>query len=138
MSTNNDEVCVCEGGKTFKDCCIHKIQNGQFNDKKANECDIVDDNCPLCVLEQSANTEDGRDFNMLDRFVIDIIIAEHYKDQMLKILKESGIRPEVIQAFERTGLLPSKENMGLFTRQDVEMWEEAIEKYRKKGDHKSQ
>jgi hypothetical protein len=51
------------------------------------------------------------------------------EDRIVKAMADAGIRPELIYAYRKTGLLVSDENYGKLSPEDREAWEAAIEEY---------
>jgi hypothetical protein len=51
--------------------------------------------------------------------------AEHLEAMMVEKMKEAGVHPALIYAFERTGLLVTEENQHLIPESDLAEWEAA-------------
>jgi hypothetical protein len=50
-------------------------------------------------------------------------------DRIVKAMADAGIRPELIYAYRKTGLLVSDENYGKLSPEDRDDWHAAIEEY---------
>jgi hypothetical protein len=51
---------------------------------------------------------------------------------MVRTMKDAGIRPEIIYAFEKTGRLVTETNYKNLSKADLAEWEAAIDEYFKK------
>jgi hypothetical protein len=51
---------------------------------------------------------------------------------MVEDMKAAGLDPAFIYAFEKTGLLVTKQNQHLIPEQDLAEWDAAIEEYERK------
>ena len=47
-----------------------------------------------------------------------------------KDLQASGVRPEVLYAFQKTGILVTRENQFQVTPDELKCWQEAVEEYK--------
>ena len=47
----------------------------------------------------------------------------------IEAMRAAGIRPALIYAYERTGLIVTKENRSLMSAADLDEWEDAIAEY---------
>jgi len=56
---------------------------------------------------------------------------EYIEAEMVDIMKEIGMDPAFIYAYEKTGLLVTEENKDKMTDLDLEEWREAVEGYRR-------
>jgi hypothetical protein len=50
--------------------------------------------------------------------------------QIAQALKQAGIDPALVHAFEQTGLLVTEDNQHLIAEQDLRTWEAAVADYR--------
>ena len=48
---------------------------------------------------------------------------------MIQTMQTAGMSPELIYAFEKTGLLVTEMNQHLIPEKDLEEWDEAIQEY---------
>ena len=92
--------CPCGSGKEFKDCCGSKQFNG-FEDRGNH-------NKPISSLA--------------DGFPPDEVI-DHL---MVKRMRQSGVDPAIIYAFEKTGLLVTEDTLDLIPSHDLGKWENAV------------
>jgi hypothetical protein len=65
-------------------------------------------------------------------FFSDLPHLEHLEAMLVEDMKEAGLDPAFVYAFEKTGLLVSEENQHLIPERDLEEWRSAIEEYRRK------
>ena len=47
----------------------------------------------------------------------------------IKAMVEANINPVLIYAFKKTGMLMGKDNIHLFSDEDIEEWNQAVEEY---------
>ena len=71
----------------------------------------------------------GRDFGPNDRLFFDMPPLEHVEHEIVQAMKQAGLDPAMIYAFERTGLLVTEENEHLLSEADLAEWEAAIDEY---------
>ena len=50
----------------------------------------------------------------------------------VEAMRAAGVRPELIYAYERTGLIVTRENRKLMSAADLDEWEDAIAEYRER------
>ena len=67
-----------------------------------------------------------------DNLFFDMPPLEHAEPFMVEAMKQAGLDPAVIYAFEKTGLLVTEANQHLITDVDRAKWEAAVLKYRAK------
>ena len=53
---------------------------------------------------------------------------------MVQAMKQAGIHPAYVYAFEKTGLIVSEENQHLLPEKDLAEWEAAIREYEARHD----
>ena len=54
---------------------------------------------------------------------------EHIEHKIVEAMKEAGIDPAIIYAYEKTGRLVTEENRNLLSDADLDEWQAAIEEY---------
>jgi hypothetical protein len=47
----------------------------------------------------------------------------------VEAMRAAGVRPALVYAYERTGLIVTRENRGLLSAADLDEWEDAIAEY---------
>lgn len=132
---NPDELCPCGTDLIYQDCCWDKDFDWVINDE--GEC--------ARVIPVNADVEEALD--NARKVFIDIFGREPYKTdpmfplkyfhneddlerETIKIMRESGMRPEIVYAYEKTGgLLVTEENWNMLPTKDQELWDEAIDEY---------
>lgn len=45
-------------------------------------------------------------------------------------MKAAGIDPALIYAYKKTGMIPTEDNLNLWSKAEMDMWEAAIDEYR--------
>lgn len=58
--------------------------------------------------------------------------ADEQRAAIVATLRTVGVRPALVYAFERTGLLVTTENRKLISASDLDEWEDAIAEYEEK------
>ncbi len=77
----------------------------------------------------------GRDPRPNDPIFFDMPPVEHFEFYMAQDMRRAGIAPELIYAFEKTGLLVTTMNQDLIPEKDLEDWDAAIGEYFDKQDN---
>ena len=128
--------CPCGSGKKYKHCCYGK--GFEFVEDEAGG---VFRSTPLSgemktMLEgqrQKFIEKYGREPGAADPVFFDMPPLEQVEFQMVKAMKEAGLDPAFIYAFEKTGgLLVTEQNKHLISDKDLVAWQDAIEAYRAK------
>ena len=87
------------------------------------------------VIEQQHQKfveEFGREPGPEDNLFFDLPHQEVVEHVMVEGMKEAGIDPAIIYAFEKTGLMVTEANEHLISDVDLEKWDEAITEYEMK------
>jgi hypothetical protein len=131
---------MCGSGKKFKVCCakhisktiVRNIETGQKMVKMSPELARL-----MEVQNQSFIEKFGREPGPGDPIFFDPTkdIPTPMTEEMIKKLtvtdmRNAGMSPELIYAYEKTGFVVLKENEHLFTKEDLEVWNDAVRKYR--------
>lgn len=129
--------CPCGSGKTYESCCYGKgfewleSDDGTLYRSVPISEEIADalrkNREPSTVTPDGSLKPDDRLFSGLGPF-------EHLEHQMAEELKNAGMDPAVIYAFEKTGLLVSEENQHLIPDVQLAEWEAAIREYYSKSE----
>jgi predicted glycoside hydrolase/deacetylase ChbG (UPF0249 family) len=72
----------------------------------------------------------GREPGPDDRVFFDAPHQEHVEHEMVQAMKQAGINPAKIYAFEKTGRIVSEDNLHLLSDADLAEWQAAIDEYR--------
>ena len=91
--------CPCGSGKEFKDCCDGE-QFDRFDDGSCNE--------PISSLADGGSPD------------------EVVENLMIEGMRQSGVDPAIIYAFQKTGLLVTEGTLDLIPDQDLDKWEDAV------------
>ncbi len=54
---------------------------------------------------------------------------EQFREESERAMVEAGIRPEIIYAYRKTGLIVTQDNYGKLPKSAVAEWEAAVEEY---------
>jgi hypothetical protein len=133
--------CPCGSGKTYKHCCYNK----DFEYLVDDEGDIfksipVSDGLAEVIDEQKRRFVEkySREPGPGDNLFFDMPPLEHAEHFMVEAMKQAGLDPAIIYAFEKTGLLVTEANQHLISDVDRAKWEAAVLEYRaKQGDDDS-
>lgn len=124
--------CPCGSGKKYKHCCYRKdfewVEDDEGNIFKAMP--ISDEMKDLLDEQHDSFVQQcGREPKPDDPLFPDAPHPEHMEHQMVEMMKEAGINPAIIHAFEKTGRLVTEENQHLLSDAELDQWESAIEEY---------
>ena len=109
----------------------------RFNDGKVMKFDSTSEvSVSLKTLTQLFKNKFGRDPGPNDPIFFDLekdVPVALSDDQMKRILKNvfvtAGIRPEICYAVEKTGMIMTEDNLHLFSEEDKEEWDNAIDEF---------
>ncbi|MBI5544615.1 MAG: SEC-C domain-containing protein [Deltaproteobacteria bacterium] len=123
--------CPCGTGRKYKTCCFNKGFH-YLVDEQGNITRDVPMHPELAEMlpqvEQEFTKRHGRPPGPNDR-LFDGIDLEDMNRRMVSTMRETGVAPAYIYAFEKTGLLLTEENRHLMTTRDVEDFEAAMDEY---------
>lgn len=125
--------CPCDSGKKYKHCCYDKgfeyLVDEEGNIFKSvpmtNEVREVIEEQKRKFIEKFGREPEG-DENLF----FDMPPLEHAEHFMVEGMKQAGLDPAIIYAFEKTGLLVTEMNEHLISNKDREEWEAAVREYR--------
>lgn len=135
MSSNpigRNEPCPCGSGKKYKQCCLKKSFDWVQDDEGTirRSIPITEDfHDELLGQIDSVRDQLGREPSPDDPLFPGINF-ERTEHEIALAMQASGIDPAIIYAFTETGLLVSEENQHLLTDQQLDQWEDAIDRYR--------
>ncbi len=125
-------LCPCGSGKTYGDCCYDKGFE-YLTDEDGNVFKAVPMSDELAeILEEQRQKfleQYQREPGPEDKVFFDMPSVEHAEHFLVEAMKQAGIPPAIIFAFEKTGLLVTEENQDLLSDKDLAMWAEAIDEY---------
>ena len=138
---SRNAICPCGSGKEYKHCCYGK----SFEYQKDEDGNIFK-SVPLSeemseILEEQKQKfieKYGREPGPNDKLFFDMPPLEHVEHFMVEGMKQAGIDPAIIYAFEETGLLVTEANENLITETERAKWEAAVLEYRAKHGDESE
>lgn len=124
--------CPCGSGKKYKHCCYKK-----GFDWEEDELGTIHKSIPISpemgdiLADQRQRFIDkfGREPGPEDQIFFDMPHPEHLEHMMVEDMKEAGIDPAIIFAFEKTGRLVTEDNQHLLSDEDLDEWQSAIDEY---------
>ena len=134
---SRNAACPCGSGKKYKHCC-----HGKGFEWQEDEAGTLYKSVPISdemagVLDQQKQKfieKHGREPGPEGPVFFDAPPVEQVEFQMVKAMKEAGIDPAFIHAYEKTGgLLVTEQNKHLISDKDLAAWQAAINEYRLKG-----
>jgi hypothetical protein len=127
--------CPCDSGKKYKQCCYNKGFQ-YLVDEEGNIFKSVPmtDEVREVIEEQKRKFIEkfGREPEKDDNVFFDMPPLEHIEHFMVEGMKQAGLDPAIIYAFEKTGLLVTEMNEHLISDKDRGEWEAAVREYRLK------
>ncbi len=127
--------CPCESGKPYGRCCYDKgFEYLVDEDGTIFKAVPMPDELAEALDEQKQRFIDtfGREPGPDDNLCFDAPPWEHIEHYMVQAMKQAGIDPAIIFAFEQSGLLITQENQHLISDRDRAEWEAAALEYRAK------
>jgi hypothetical protein len=129
---SRNSPCRCGSGKKYKHCCYGKdfdyVEDDEGNTFKSIPIspDLAD------VLQEQRRKfieKFGREPGPKDQIFFDMPHPEHIEHMTVEAMKEAGIDPAIIYAYEKTGRLVTEDNQHLLSDADMEEWDAALEEY---------
>jgi uncharacterized protein YecA (UPF0149 family) len=122
-----NEPCQCGSGRKYKHCCWQK----KF-EWVVDEHGDVHRRVPIDDPRLMEGLREACEGKQPDEPVFgDLGHMEYIEAEMVDIMKEIGMDPAFIYAYEKTGLLVTEDNKDKMTDLDLEEWREAVERYRR-------
>ena len=124
--------CPCGSGKKYKHCCYNKgFEWLEDEDGNIFKSISVSDELAEVVEEQQQKFIEkyGREPGPGDHVFFDAPPLEHVEHAMVEGMKQAGLDPAFIYAFEKTGLLVTEANQHLISDKDLAEWDAAMEEY---------
>ena len=124
--------CPCGSGQFYRACCYDKgFEYLVDEDGTVFKSMPMSDDLAELIEEQKRKfqQEHGRAIGPNDKLFFDAPPLEHAEHFMVEAMKQAGLDPAMIYAFEKTGMLVTEENQHLLSESDLDEWEAAIEEY---------
>lgn len=133
-----DAACPCGSDKEYGDCCHDKgfdwvvDEDGNiFKSVPVTEelAEVIEEQRQKFIEQHGREPDPGDNlfFNMPHQEVVEHVMVEG--------MKQAGLDPAIIYAFEKTGLMVTEANEHLISDKDRAEWEAAVLEYRaKQGD----
>src|SRR5262249_26595880 len=125
----------CGSGKKYKHCCYGKGFDYEQDDDGAIFKSIPMSQQLIDLLEEQRQkfvAKYGREPGPEDKVFFDMPHSEQVEHITVQAMKEAGIDPAIIYAYEKTGRLVTQDNQQLLSEADLAEWEAAIEEYEMK------
>jgi len=133
------QECPCGSGQKYKFCCYTKGFHYYLDDEGAGAgagTGAVSRAVPMTkelselLKQHRANLEKklGRPIQPDDPIFPDLD-EDDIKKKTVEIMQSTGIRPALIYAYEKTGLMVTEQNKHLIPDIDIEEWQAAVEEY---------
>lgn len=125
--------CPCGSQKKYKSCCLER-EVEYFIGPKGK----ITRQLPLSPADRAVYEEELERFvnatgRLPDEDEKKVLRASSYSgvtELIAEDMRASGARPEVVYAFEKTGLVITNENEAQVTAEELRAWDAAIEEYR--------
>ena len=124
--------CPCGSGKKYGRCCYGRdFEYLVDEDGSILKSIPVSDELAEVVEEQKRKffEKHGREPAPGDNLFFDMPPLEHAEHFMVEAMKQAGLDPAVVYAFEKTGLLVTEANEHLISDKDRAEWEAAVLEY---------
>ena len=127
--------CLCGSGKEYGDCCHDKGFDWVVDeDGNIGRSVPVSDELEEVIKQQRQKfvEEFGREPGPVDNLFFNMPHQEVVEHVMVEGMKQAGLDPAIIYAFEKTGLFVTEGNQHLISDVDLEKWDKAITEYEMK------
>jgi hypothetical protein len=134
--------CPCGSGKKYKKCCIHKdfefaLDNTGETDKMipmTEQTEGVIDRQRELFIEKFGRPPEPHEPIFFDPTAdtpqkIGQDTQKKMEQATLDIMHKTGMRPELIYAYKKTGRMVTQENSKLLTDIELKEWDDAIDEY---------
>jgi len=128
--------CPCGSGKKYKHCCYSKgFEYVEEDDGTVFKSIPMTDDMKAVLEEQRQKfvEKHGREPGPNDPVFFDMPHPEHLEHITVQAMKEAGLDPTFIYAYEKTGRIVTEENQHLLSEADLDEWDAAIEEYEMKN-----
>jgi hypothetical protein len=124
--------CPCNSGKKYKHCCWGKgfdweeDEGGTLYQSTPIPPEVAD---ILQAQRQKFIDQHGREPGPNDPLFFDMPPLEHVEHQTVEAMKQAGLDPAFIYAFEKTGRLVTEQNQHVLPQSALDEWQAAVEEY---------
>lgn len=127
--------CPCGSGKKYKHCCYSKGFDYEKDDEgtifksiplSEETVDLLDEQ------RQESIKKYKREPGPNDPVFFDMPHPEHLEHMTVEAMKEAGIDPAFIYAYEKTGRIVTDDNVHLLSEAELVEWDDAIQEYEAK------
>jgi len=126
------EPCPCGSGKRYKNCCFKKgIMYERDETGTVSRLVHPDEDLEKILEEQRKKFVEkfGREPGPKDEIFFDMPPAEHLEAILSEAMKQAGVDPAAVYAFEKTGFILSTENKHLMSDAQLAEWDAAVDEY---------
>ena len=127
------QECPCGSGQKYKFCCYMKGFHYYLDDGELAKIVPMTKEVSELLKQHRANLEKklGRPVQPDDPVFPELaaLSEEDLKKQLIDDFQKVGIRPVLIYAFEKTGLMVTEQNKHLIPDVDLAEWDDAVEEY---------
>ena len=131
-----NERCPCGSGEKYKRCCFTKGFHYYIDEVSGEVLRAVpvDSEVSSVLAPALAKQREkfiakfGREPGPDDRIFFDLD-EDALREDTIAAMRAAGIRPALIYAYERTGLLVTSENRHLIPDADLDEWDDAVAEY---------
>ena len=127
--------CPCGSGKKYKHCCWGKGFDWEEDEARNTYQSIpMSPEVAEVLQEQRRRFIDkyGREPGPDDPVFFDMPPLERIEHQMVEAMKQAGLDPAIIYAYEKTGRLVTEQNQHLLPDSALDEWQAAIEEHQAK------
>src|SRR5438105_11720732 len=127
-------ACPCDSGLPYGRCC--KLKNFKWmKDEQGDFAQVVPISPQMGRVLESSKTRFKRIFGrephdtdpiFLEKYLLSIRDVQR---EMMDAMLQTGMRPEIMYAYRKTGRLLTRKNESLLPEKDIEEWDAAIEEY---------
>jgi hypothetical protein len=127
--------CPCGSGKKYKHCCYGKGFDYEQDDDGTllKSIPISPEMAELFEAQRQKFIQKfGREPGPGDKVFFDMPHPEQLEHLTVQAMKQAGIDPAIIYAYEKTGRIVTEDNQHLLSQADLDEWQAAIEEYESK------
>jgi len=127
--------CPCGSGKAYKQCCLRKGIEWRLDGAGQPVQSVpLDDETRDALQTHIGELEDAKGAPLDPDDLLFPELADLSEEELLgrlaQRLREAGVDPAFVYAFERTGLLVTDANWDRIPEVDREAWMQAVQEYR--------